>query len=59
LKYNGGSSLIASVVVDMISAGLKEKHADGSPHADGFVFGFVTELADHIKYFHGEMLRVA
>jgi hypothetical protein len=59
LKYNMGSSLISSIVADMIHDGPREKYANGGPCVDGLIVGSVTELADQIKYYRGEMLRVA
>jgi hypothetical protein len=57
--YNMGSSLISHIVSEMIHVRPTGKFADGSPKVDGIVLGFVTELADHIKYYRGEMKRVA
>jgi hypothetical protein len=43
----------------MIKAGPSEKYAGGEPKVDALAIGFVTELADQIKFYRGEMLRVA
>ncbi|MGD0673525.1 MAG: hypothetical protein ABSB13_15750 [Candidatus Binatus sp.] len=59
LKYNIGASLIAYIVADMIKAGPAGKYANGEPKVDALAIGFVTELADQIKFYRGEMLRVA